>query len=244
MPFGPEITLILVIITILGSACVCYLIYLILKTKLTHIDQFRKNFARGFLLVLVVAVPIFVIINIFTLTAELFNLLTAVGFLFMCISISIVLYGLSKLNDYIKSIIVYEKERNIIPIASLASLPVPIALFIYSWSIGTITLEISIFALHVTSAAYTFALFYSAIYCYFTHQLLKDFKIRMILYSGIGIAFLIIPQILMHFNHLLGFRIHMMVFAACCLCAIVFLIIGYRNFRNRMKEIQESLTTH
>ena len=244
MQFGPEITYTLIIILTIGSACVCYLIYLILRTKVTHVDQFRKNYARGLLLIIAVAIPVFAIINLLTLEPLIFNSLIAIGLLSICTSMWIVLYGLSKLKEYIKSITVSEKERNIKLIGTLVSLPVPIALFIYDWSIGHITLENIGFTLQVTAAVYTFTLFFTTIYCFFTHQLFKDFKINMIMYTGIGIAFIIIPQVLMPFNYLMDLGTYMVIFATCYNISIVFLVLGYLNFRNRMKEIQESLTTY
>ncbi|MHA1382897.1 MAG: hypothetical protein ACTSR3_03965 [Candidatus Helarchaeota archaeon] len=88
------------------------LIYLVFKTKLTYIDDFRQKFIAG-IFILLISSSIFIIFQYYLNTSkeflDLLNIFLLIG---LVISSYLIIIGLNKLNDYIASIVDFEEQKH------------------------------------------------------------------------------------------------------------------------------------
>lgn len=228
--------------SIILIALVVCLLFISIKTKLTHVDKFRQNFVAGIFIYFASAMTVIIlsIWLLYILPEPIYNLLDISTIIGVIIAYFLIIRGLFILNSYLSSLIDYNEQnykRISIIIAFLASGTIFITnLIILKFDPANMGLIIPFFGLGIGQ-------FFIFIYCFFLHREIKVLKINMMAYFGTGFMFLtvhlslstlynlgIIPYIIW-FSIILGLCNNLM---------IIFLILGYLNFKNRIDKISSA----
>ena len=207
-----------------------------LKTKLTHVDEFRKNFIRG-LLILVGAAALFAITQfLLTFSEEMYLIIQPIILITLFTATIMIINGLFKLDEYLNSIIGSEqKNRKLISL--IGGLAVPGIIFSIQLLLIELTDLVTYIATLLTYILFYFIFFYSL----FLHQNMKELKTSMMLQFGVGFLILNVPQLLGFFEGLTDTGLYWIIFQSCYIAFIICLIVGYWNFKNRINKIQESV---
>ena len=231
--YGQPYDGILLVIAIIWFILTGYVLYLVAKTKLTHVEKFRRRFALGILLILGAFSTFIITRDVLTLP-EAITTISEIVVAFIVISAQIAfLSALFELDKYIDSVISIGMERRKL-IVGLCAIPLPIVFFLLS----LVLQEFSLLFVFTPFPYYVF--YYICFYCIVLDQELKPLKIRMMGYFASGFGLATLGQVLQMLNINEGLKwvlydfFHFLFF--------VFLILGYINFKNRIKQIQESLT--
>lgn len=236
--YGAGWNLIIIAEVIFWFILIGYLIYLTVKTKLTYVDEFRQKFIMGIFVLLISSSVFAVAQHFFTLTEDFFMILSIFILIGVIISSSLIIIGLFSLDNYIYSLIGVEKQINKYKIL-LFSIPGPVIVFIIDILIRGISNLLMSIVLLLTYIIYYFVF----IYTLFLHQEMRDIKINMMLFFGIGFSFQVLNQILSIFQETInivlgGDGLYWTLFQLYYILLMIFLIIGYLNFKNRMKNMQ------
>ncbi|MHA1298394.1 MAG: hypothetical protein ACTSO9_03020 [Candidatus Helarchaeota archaeon] len=214
------------------------LIYLVFKTKLTYIDDFRQKFIAG-IFILLISSSIFIIFQYYLNTSkeflDLLNIFLLIG---LVISSYLIIIGLNKLNDYIASIVDFEEQKHkntSFVIALIASI---ISFIINSIIYGGGLVE---YANRIASTFALFIYFYIFCYTYYLHLEIKDIKLNMMGFFGTGFMFVTAAQILGIFYAMLNEAFYWIIFNLLYLLLALFLIIGYIDFKNRIVQINTDI---
>ena len=232
---GPEFFIAGYVLMVLWSILFINLISLIIRTKLTYVEGFRKNFLAGIILLLIQSATYIVVLygfsDFFFLESVNFMSINVVTIL---ISAGLVIRGLTNLNNYLDSIIGGKEERSylktLIISVILSVINLIVIIFMPGFHPTSITLYIAVTIMVIFHL-------YISISSFYLHQDLKDLKINMMLYFGIGYLFLTPMLLLTRFlQH--DWALFYMSLNYFYLVFITFLIIGYLNFKNRIVKIQ------
>lgn len=228
--------------TVVWFILIGFLIYLILKTQLTHIKDFRNRFGAGILVLLFTTTIFSIARRLVSLTPEATDLFYVLLYIFEEISMLIILSGTFKLEEYIYSIVGTQERTKKLNIL-FASLPGPIFVFILnifvvtgSNGIGFTQLLMDIVGLPVYITFY-----FISIYCFIIHRDMKLLKIDMMMLFGIGFIMLIAVQILSLFVNVIDEGLFWVIFTNLYIAMIILLIVGYLNFKNQIRNKAESL---
>ncbi len=228
------IDLILYIQQVIWFISAGYLIYLMQKTKLTHVDEFRQKvvLAIYFMLFNVAMNGIFTVI--IKIPQEFIMLLWGIMVLADGLFITLTLIGTSKLIDYISSIIDFEtknKKKNATIISIIITIFLTIIYIIFKMSKPTTTV-----VEYILFSAVNFFFWLTGVYFLFLDQELKKININILRYFGIGIfcmAFLPIPSIFMDVQTDMSYWIYTF-FGLIGLNLT--LILGYLDFKNKISK--------
>ncbi|MFX1449665.1 MAG: hypothetical protein ACFFCM_02410 [Promethearchaeota archaeon] len=216
-----------------------YLINLTVKTKLTHVDEFRQKFIAG-IFVLLISSSVFVITqHFFTLSEDFLNFINIFILIGVITSSLLIILGLFRLDEYIYSLIGVQNKLSKLKIF-LISIPAPVAVFFIEILLrGVLMSEIVMRVVLLM----TYIIFYFVfIYTFFLHKEIKEIKINMMAFFGVGFMFQALNQILAIFQdviiHDLGNDgLYWVLFQLYYILLLTFLIFGYLNFKNRIKNV-------
>lgn len=214
------------------------LCYLVIKNKLTYIEEFRRRWILG-LIIYLITVSIHIIFQYIFQFNEQFYLMLDMFILFGAVAaFLLIISGLFKLSDYLSSMIDLEGNRNRRN-ALLFSIIPSIGLFIEGMLVRGLIMQeffLSIILL-ITSIAY----FYVAIYSYYLHRELNVMKINMMFYFATGFLFNDVDQFLTVFYGTLDQGLYWVIHNSFAIIMVVFLVIGYLNFKNRIQNINKMI---
>ncbi len=236
--YGPEFFILGYIADIIWASLFIALIILILKTKLTYVEGFRNNFLIGIILLLLESLVWILNLRIFFVSfAEnqgpasliMASLYISAGYF--------LIRGLLKLNNYLDTIIGTKEQRN-----NLNALI--FAIIITATYQVSDTLVHGVNPLGIPSIILTSTIFisqlYISIYSFYLHRDMKDLKINMMLYFGIGFLFLVL---IIAFGSIFEFdtSLYLTSIGYTYLGFQVFLILGYLDFKNRISKIKTEI---
>ncbi len=233
--YGPLWNELIIMEDIIFFTLMGYLIYLIIETKLTHIEKFRKNFLSGIVLLLICAASFAVTTHYLTLEQNFLNLLNISILIALVISSLLIIFGLFKLDEYLYSIIGVEKKTSKIVIL-IISIPGPVVVYIL-----TLITRIDYSGIIVTHAMlFLYIIYYFIfIYTFYIHKEMKDININMMAFFGTGFMFQVINQIMGIFIEALTDGLYYTLFSLWYVLLIIFIIAGYLNFKNRIKNVRK-----
>ncbi|MHA1378276.1 MAG: hypothetical protein ACTSRG_07825 [Candidatus Helarchaeota archaeon] len=222
--------------TLVWFAMIGFLIILALKTKLTHVDEFRKNFTTGIFILLATS-SIFIITNYYLIfTQDFLDILNIFLLTGIILSSAMIIFGLFKLNAYLSSIIDFD-ELKYKKIAIVFAISASIIIYILNLTVrsGTFVDYISRTVEFFTSIIFFFIFIYNMM----LHREMKDIEIDMIGFFGTGFMFLTFTEILGIFFDWMDQGLYYILFNFCYIFMLLFLILGYLNFKNHMKNIKK-----
>ena len=228
--YGFEFTILEYIIAPIYFVTFIILAILMIRTKLTYIQGFRRNFLIG--VTLIICECFYTILDLLFFTDNFIGQMDFYALSAACLIIAgtyFAIRGLLKLNDYLDSIIVTKEQRY-----NSKTLVISIAITAIFSVIFLLTRAINVLIL---LSIISFCGFYSAIYSFYMHQTFKDLKIYMMLYFGIGISF-ITSAVLFGAIVITNYMIYYQAIYTCAIVFMLFLILGYLNFKNRISKIK------
>ena len=235
--YGPPYDGILIVEAIIWFILTGYVLYLVGKTKLTHVEKFRKRFALGIVLILVSFSTLIVTRDLLTLP-EAMNSISQVVVVLILISAQIAfLSALFDLDKYIDSIInIGMKRRKLI--VALCAIPPPIVFFLLSISAD---MEFLTFIVIAFTPFIYYIFYYICFFCVVIDREMISLKIRMMFYFAWGFGFATMAQFLQVQFLNLSEGLVLVLYDLFYLMMLVFLIVGYIDFKNRIKQIQENM---
>ncbi|NVM52709.1 MAG: hypothetical protein HWN66_03315 [Candidatus Helarchaeota archaeon] len=234
IPFDNILTLTLTIQSIIWFILAGYLIFLALTNKLTHIDEFRQKFVMG-IFSLVICVTFFILIQVFRIfPEEFYNVGFGIIFLGQLIFLILVIIAISKLVEYITSIIDFENEtykKKAILISLILSI-IPSILRVIIQEIDQSTI--------ITYFAFPIILFfYLTFSSFFVHQELKTLKLNTLLYIGIGFLSMACAVTFSIYFNIVTDVTFWVIFFFGLIFLNLFLILGYLDFKNRISALKK-----
>ncbi len=236
--FGTLFTPIIYIQSIMWFGFIVILSYLVIKNKLTYIEQFRRRWLIGLIFYLI-AVSIHIIFHyIFQFSEQFYNVLDMIILMGAVVAFLLIISGLVELSNYLSSIIDLEgikNRRNTFIISLIPSAGIFILnLFIRGLIIEQFFLSL---VLLVTSLCY----FYAAIYSYYLDRELKIMKINMMVYFATGFLLNDVDQFLTIFWGYIDQGLYWVIHNSFAIIMVIFLVIGYLNFKNRIQNINKMI---
>ncbi len=214
------------------------LFIIIIKTKLTHVEGFRKNFLIGVILLLLASsVWVIFLRFFFHLYYQLINLVNLIMAVFFITSAYFLIRGLLKLNNYLDSIIGTKEKRNNLR-ALIISIIIAAIYQVYYVLVSGLTF--AIFTNIILMLAIFTSQLYISIYSFYLHPNFKDLKINMMLYFGIGFLFLVL---ILTFGQIFALNVSLNFTSInfSFLAFQSFLILGYVDFKNRISKIKAEI---
>ncbi len=237
--YGDPWNLIILVEVIIWFLSIGYMIYLAVKTKLTHVDEFRQKFVAG-IFILFISSSIFVITqHLFTLTEDFMNIVSIFILIGVMTSSTLIILALFRMDEYIYSLIGLKKKMSKFNIL-LLSLPGPVTVFLIDFIIRGILISDLLIRIVLLL---TYVIFYFiSFYTFFLHKEMKDININMMAFFGIGFLFQALNQPLAIFQAQIEFvygndGLYWVIFQLYYILLITFLIAGYLNFKNRIKHV-------
>ncbi len=229
----PNYTSIFYIIAIIWFILVVILINLIIKNKLTYVDEFRQKFVSG-IFFLIITLTIMLIAQIaLQIPQEIMSILIG-SIIFTLIGFeTLTLIGISQLIDYISSIIDFEiknKKRN----AILSSILITIILTII-YAINNLHNVAQINYVFVVPIG-IFCFYFATIYTFLLHQEMKKINLNILLY--IALVFLTITTVStsIPFVNFISDPFFYVIVFFCFIGFDIILIIGYLDFKNKINK--------
>ena len=232
--YGPLWNELILLEAIIFFILIGYLIYLTIKTKLTHVEEFRRNFLTGVFIFLIIAAYFVVTQHFLTLEQGILNIMNIFGLIGLIISSALIIFGLFKLDEYIYSIIGVEKKTSKSKIL-LFSIPSPVIVYIINLIV--MVDYSSVMVLHIMLVVYIIY-YFIFIYTFFIHKEMKDIEINMMGYFGTGFLCQAINQVVGLFNEMLTDGPYYFLFQLFYVLLMVFLVAGYLNFKKRISKIK------
>ncbi len=232
-PFEPDYYLILYIQAIIWFILVGFLIYLIFRNKLTYIDEFRQRIVSGIFFFIIIMSCILVFQVSLQIPQEILIMVYLIMFIGYIIFIALTLHGISKLINYVSSIIDFETKNKKKFAIIFSTILTAILSIIYAIPRLNDVILLTGLSFQIIS---WLIVYFAAIYTLFLHQEMRKIDLNILLYFGLCYLCIASSQLLSLF---LDSRTDMLFWVFTLLFFTVlniFLIIGYLDFKNKVNK--------
>lgn len=231
---GNELNLLLYIQSIIWFILAGYLIYLIIKNKLTYVDKFRQKIVFGIVFEIIIIGSILIFQVILQARQELLIISYSIMFAGLLVYIALTLLGISNLINYISSIIDFEtknKKKFALIISTIITASLAITYFILRLNNAALLIYLPMMMIS------WFIVYSVTIYTLLLHQEMKKIDLNILLYFALSyfcIALILLPGLFLD----PGTDMLFWVFSLSFFTVLnIFLIIGYLDFKNKINRV-------